>query len=529
MTASADSAGVGGQLQVSVVQGRHVRQPGEDADSPRGTIVSVQLGGHQIRTKPKAGASPKWLQDFKLPVESTLLFWCQQHESTKQHVTHKEPETGNKKEPETKEQHENKKEPENGKQPVDHDHTGNGPSLLIELLLADEAAPTQSQSAMSASGSASGQCLGRACVPLAGLLGGATVVRWYQVADNEGCLVGEICVVSRFLRPSASGSSCSSGARTPVGSGARTPGGSNLAPPLKEVKYPSTPPAAATAHAAAATTGAAATTAASYVPDAGSDAKKRGEVRVPDSGVGEVRHGRDAAPIDATTGGEATAAGRGGRGGQAVEVRAGGAAAGEAASGGEGRSGEGGGGAAAGEAGGEGYMKGEASHSQRPAPPPSSSAVPASSAARSSVGNTLAAAAKAAGARGISHGRSHQQQQQQQSPHSSRKGGRARRRRAGARGGKGQGGGEGGGVWSAGQVLLGVAGALFGVAVLSMVVRRRQRRLALLHEVQKGETMCSIASRYCVNPDKIIDANVAEGIDDPDVIYPGDVILIPPT
>ncbi|CAI5458847.1 unnamed protein product [Closterium sp. Yama58-4] len=270
MSGSVESTGVGGQLQVSVVQGRHVRQPGEDGDATRGTVVSVQLGCHQIRTRSKAGPSPKWLQDFKLPVEAALLF-CPSL-PTESHPT-----------------------PSSLNLPCISHH----PPLQMELLSADQSTPAQSQFSTSASaassGPAAGPCLGRASVPLAGLVGGATVVRWYQMTDEEGCLVGEICIVSRFLRLSSSGSSCSSG------------------------------------------------------------------------------------------------------------------------------------------------------------------------------------------------------------------------------------------VWSAGQVLLGVAGALFGVALLSMVARRRQRRLALLHEVQKGETMCSIATRYCVNPERIIDANVAEGIDDPDVIFPGDVILIPPT
>ena len=48
---------------------------------------------------------------------------------------------------------------------------------------------------------------------------------------------------------------------------------------------------------------------------------------------------------------------------------------------------------------------------------------------------------------------------------------------------------------------------------------------ALKHTVVRGDTMWKIAVRYQVGTDEIIDAN--PGIENPDLIYPGQVLIVP--
>lgn len=56
----------GGQLQISIVEGRNLRpKPGSTVDP----FISLELGGHKVETDAKHGqAAPKWLKDVKLPL-----------------------------------------------------------------------------------------------------------------------------------------------------------------------------------------------------------------------------------------------------------------------------------------------------------------------------------------------------------------------------------------------------------------------------------------------------------------------------
>lgn len=56
----------GGQLQISIVEGRNLRpKPGSVADP----FISLELGGNKVETDPKPGqVAPKWLKDVKLPL-----------------------------------------------------------------------------------------------------------------------------------------------------------------------------------------------------------------------------------------------------------------------------------------------------------------------------------------------------------------------------------------------------------------------------------------------------------------------------
>ncbi|CAI5498867.1 unnamed protein product [Closterium sp. Naga37s-1] len=55
-------------LQVSVVQGRHLQLAGGVQDKG-GATVSLSQGKNQVKTVAKTGAAPKWLQDFKIPLD----------------------------------------------------------------------------------------------------------------------------------------------------------------------------------------------------------------------------------------------------------------------------------------------------------------------------------------------------------------------------------------------------------------------------------------------------------------------------
>ncbi|CAI5961836.1 unnamed protein product [Closterium sp. NIES-65] len=116
---------------IAVNEGRHVRQPSDDGDATRGTVVSVQLGCHQIRTRSKAGPSPKWLQDFKLPVEAALLFLCHQHGPAKQHdpVKQQQQQQQDGKSHEHEQQQEGKHEQQ--KKATNEDPASGGPSLIV--------------------------------------------------------------------------------------------------------------------------------------------------------------------------------------------------------------------------------------------------------------------------------------------------------------------------------------------------------------------------------------------------------------
>ncbi|CAI5508362.1 unnamed protein product [Closterium sp. Naga37s-1] len=51
---------------------------------------------------------------------------------------------------------------------------------------------------------------------------------------------------------------------------------------------------------------------------------------------------------------------------------------------------------------------------------------------------------------------------------------------------------------------------------------------SLPNQVEAGDTMCAIADRYCVRVDAMKEANQEGLVEDPDVIFPGDLLVVPP-
>ncbi|CAI5508361.1 unnamed protein product [Closterium sp. Naga37s-1] len=128
-------------LQVSVVQGRNLQLPGGVQDKG-GATVSLSQGKNQVKTAAKTGAAPKWLQDFKIPLDYSPGASLPQPGDVVLQIAITSPDTGD-------------------------------------------------------------EVLATCDVDVADQLQGGTVVRWYQIKDKDGAGVGEVCLVLRIAKPAA--------------------------------------------------------------------------------------------------------------------------------------------------------------------------------------------------------------------------------------------------------------------------------------------------------------------------------------
>ncbi|CAI5463963.1 unnamed protein product [Closterium sp. Yama58-4] len=107
-----------------------------------GATLSLSQGKNQVKTAAKTGAAPKWLQDFKIPLDYSPG--------------------------------------------ASLPHPGD---VILQIAVA--------------SPDTGDEVLATCDVDVTGQLQGGTVVRWYQIKDKAGAAVGEVCLVLRIAKPAA--------------------------------------------------------------------------------------------------------------------------------------------------------------------------------------------------------------------------------------------------------------------------------------------------------------------------------------